>query len=273
VSAITACLYPSSSSLVGEATRDTKRKAPSRLVETGLFSRQRQEPAWGPADASTRQTGTCSARKKCPAHRERRGCVQSRTTRLRCRYPRAGGFLACCDDKPSLGDQLHFSSRDSLPRINDTVKRLRLAQSPFGSNGSPYLGGAISAIFGRGKSIAVGQFKVIILTPASNTDGLKIVGGVRVGRQTMVSVVALLCAAGIAPADCTRENAIDVVAISNAPDELSCMRDSMMTLASLAVRPEPDAYWKVLCEASRERISIVADQPNAAQDQVSAPVP
>jgi hypothetical protein len=32
------------------------------------------------------------------------------------------------------------------------------------------------------------------------------------GDRTMVSVLALLCAAGIAPADCTRENAINVIA-------------------------------------------------------------
>ena len=36
----------------------------------------------------------------------------------------------------------------------------------------------------------------------------------------MVSVVALLCAAGIAAADCTQDNAIDVIAMSQAPNEL-----------------------------------------------------
>lgn len=36
----------------------------------------------------------------------------------------------------------------------------------------------------------------------------------------MVSVAALLCAAGIAPAECTQDNAIDVIAMSYAGNEL-----------------------------------------------------
>jgi hypothetical protein len=89
----------------------------------------------------------------------------------------------------------------------------------------------------------------------------------------MVSVVALLCAAGIAPAECTQDNAIDVIAISQAPNELFCMQDSMMALASLAVQAGPNEYWKIVCEASRERISIVAHHSNEAQDQPTAPPP
>jgi hypothetical protein len=89
----------------------------------------------------------------------------------------------------------------------------------------------------------------------------------------MVSVVALLCAAGIAPAECTQDNAIDVIAMSHAPNELFCLQDSMMALASLAIQAGPGEYWKVVCSASRERISIVADQANEVQDQMSAPLP
>jgi hypothetical protein len=59
----------------------------------------------------------------------------------------------------------------------------------------------------------------------------------------MVSVVALLCAVGIAPADCTQTNAIDVVAMGSAANGLSCMRDSMMTLASLAIQAGLNEYW------------------------------
>jgi hypothetical protein len=89
----------------------------------------------------------------------------------------------------------------------------------------------------------------------------------------MVSVVALLCAAGIAPANCTQDVAIDVVAMGSAVNELSCMQDSMMTLASLAIQAGPNEYWKVVCLAPRERISIVAGQSDDTQDQVSAPRP
>jgi c-di-AMP phosphodiesterase-like protein len=87
----------------------------------------------------------------------------------------------------------------------------------------------------------------------------------------MVSVVALLCAAGIAPAECTKDNAIDVIAMSQAPNELLCIQDSMMALASLAIQAAPNEYWKVVCVSGRERISIVAGR--GAQDQVTAPVP
>jgi hypothetical protein len=89
----------------------------------------------------------------------------------------------------------------------------------------------------------------------------------------MVSVVALLCAAGIAPANCTQDNAIDVVAMGSAPNELSCMQDSMMALAGLAVQARPNEYWKVVCVTGRERISIVAGHSDDTQDQVSAPLP
>ena len=89
----------------------------------------------------------------------------------------------------------------------------------------------------------------------------------------MLSVVALLCAAGIAPADCTQDNAIDVVAMGRAANELSCIQDSMMTLASLAIQAGPNEYWKVVCVSPRERFSIVAGQSDETQGQVSAPLP
>jgi hypothetical protein len=89
----------------------------------------------------------------------------------------------------------------------------------------------------------------------------------------MISVIALLCAAGVAPPDCTQANAIDVVALGRAANELSCMQDSMMTLASLAIQARPSEYWKVVCVYPRERISIVAGQSDDARDQVSAPLP
>ena len=89
----------------------------------------------------------------------------------------------------------------------------------------------------------------------------------------MVSVVALLCAAGIAQADCTQDNAIDVVAMGNAANELSCMQDSMMTLASLAIQAGPNEYWKVVCVSGRKPAPVLIGQSDDTLDQVSAPVP
>jgi hypothetical protein len=89
----------------------------------------------------------------------------------------------------------------------------------------------------------------------------------------MVSVIALLCAAGIAPADCTQDNAIDVIAMGQAANEQSCTQDSMMTLAALAVRAGPSEYWKVVCVGPQKPRPVLVGQHDDNQDQVSAPVP
>jgi hypothetical protein len=87
----------------------------------------------------------------------------------------------------------------------------------------------------------------------------------------MVSVVALLCAAGIAPADCTPDNAIDVIAMSDVPNELFCLQDSMMALASLAVRAGPNEYWKVVCAGPQRPGPVLVGERDEI-DQVSAPL-
>jgi hypothetical protein len=76
----------------------------------------------------------------------------------------------------------------------------------------------------------------------------------------MVSVIALLCAATIVQSDCTRDNTIDVASLADAPDELSWMRDSMLILASLAIRDGPNEYWKVICESVTTPEAIAPDQ-------------
>jgi hypothetical protein len=87
----------------------------------------------------------------------------------------------------------------------------------------------------------------------------------------MISVVALLCAAGIAPADCMQDNAIDVIAMSHAANELSCMQDSMMTLASLAVQAGPNEYWKVICIGPEKPAPVLVGHQE--EDQVGAALP
>jgi hypothetical protein len=87
----------------------------------------------------------------------------------------------------------------------------------------------------------------------------------------VVSVVALLCAAGIAPADCTQDNAIDVVALSHADNEIMCMQESMTALASLAVQAGPNEYWKIICARSGIHPPVLIGQDEG--DQVPAAVP
>jgi hypothetical protein len=65
----------------------------------------------------------------------------------------------------------------------------------------------------------------------------------------MISVIALPCTDTVARGECMHENAIDVVRLPDAANELACMRDSMTTLAGLAIRAGSDEYWKVVCLA------------------------
>jgi hypothetical protein len=76
----------------------------------------------------------------------------------------------------------------------------------------------------------------------------------------MVSVYALLCAATLMRSECTTATAIDVMRMPNADNELACLRDSMITLAGLAIRPAGGEYWKVVCAHN-------GDLPNVAESQ------
>jgi hypothetical protein len=63
----------------------------------------------------------------------------------------------------------------------------------------------------------------------------------------MLSVYALLCAATVARGDCSVDNAVDVVRLPDSANEMNCLQDTMMTLASLAIQPEGGEYWKIVC--------------------------
>jgi hypothetical protein len=77
----------------------------------------------------------------------------------------------------------------------------------------------------------------------------------------MVSLVALLCAAGIARSDCSPDNAIDVIPLPAADNEMICLQQSMMTLAALAIRAGPGEYWKVVCVSAADKSPPVAQAP------------
>ena len=61
-------------------------------------------------------------------------------------------------------------------------------------------------------------------------------------------VTAYLCLATLAPAQCSRATALDVIPLGTSANELSCQRDVMQTLAGLAITAEQGAYWKVTCQ-------------------------
>jgi hypothetical protein len=67
----------------------------------------------------------------------------------------------------------------------------------------------------------------------------------------MVSVYALLCTATLLRSEWP-----------DADSELACLRDSMMTLAGLAIRPENGEYWKIVCAHSGDLPIAEAHQPD-----------
>jgi hypothetical protein len=77
----------------------------------------------------------------------------------------------------------------------------------------------------------------------------------------MVSLVALLCAAGIARSECSPDNAIDVIRLPDAENEMVCLQQSMMTLGALAIRAGPGEYWKVVCINAGDKPPPVAQAP------------
>jgi len=80
-------------------------------------------------------------------------------------------------------------------------------------------------------------------------------------------MVSVLCAAGIAPAECTQDNAIDVIAMSQAPNELFCMQDSTVALASLAIQAGPTGK----CASGLiDLVQFLVGERDDMQDQVSA---
>jgi hypothetical protein len=77
----------------------------------------------------------------------------------------------------------------------------------------------------------------------------------------MILVFALLCAAGISPADCTPTSAIDVVQLPDATNELMCLQVGMSTVASLAIQPGPGEYWKFICTSDSKSVVARAQRP------------
>jgi hypothetical protein len=82
----------------------------------------------------------------------------------------------------------------------------------------------------------------------------------------MLSVYALLCAAAVARGDCSVDNAIDVIRMPDAANELNCLEDTVVTLAALAIQPNGGEYWKVVC-ARPGNIEIEIARRNRSLEQ------
>jgi hypothetical protein len=89
------------------------------------------------------------------------------------------------------------------------------------------------------------------------------------GITAMISVIALLCAVGVARSECSPDNAIDVIRLPDAANEMACMQDTLTTLAALAIRARPDEYWKVVCIKGTSDLPTIAGVPQS--DPSTAP--
>jgi hypothetical protein len=63
----------------------------------------------------------------------------------------------------------------------------------------------------------------------------------------MFKVLILVCSMGIAPQDCERDNAVDVIAGPAVANELDCGFSGQACLAGTALAPTDGNYIKIQC--------------------------
>jgi hypothetical protein len=72
---------------------------------------------------------------------------------------------------------------------------------------------------------------------------------------------------------CPHRSEVHAPALCQVRNELFCIQDSMMALASLAVQAGPNEYWKVACVGPQRAGPVLVGERYDEQDQVSAPLP
>jgi len=66
----------------------------------------------------------------------------------------------------------------------------------------------------------------------------------------MFKVLILVCSIGLAPQDCGRSNAIDVIVGPTASNELVCGLSGQAYVAGTAIAPTEGSYLKIQCMRS-----------------------
>jgi hypothetical protein len=85
----------------------------------------------------------------------------------------------------------------------------------------------------------------------------------------MFKVLILVCSMSIAPQDCDRDNAIDVIVGPSATNELTCGFSGQAYLAGTALAPTDGTYVKVQCT----RTAVVDGTPrDAIGDTAARPI-
>jgi hypothetical protein len=86
----------------------------------------------------------------------------------------------------------------------------------------------------------------------------------------MFKVLILVCSMGIAPQDCERDNAVDVIVGPAAANELACGFSGQAYLAGTALAPTDGNYVKIQCTRAS---SVHSGLTEAAGDNLAASPP
>lgn len=71
-----------------------------------------------------------------------------------------------------------------------------------------------------------------------------------------LAVLILVCSVDVTPADCSQENAVDVIIGPPAPNEMMCGRDGQAYVAETPFVVPGETYPKIIC--SRQLPAIVS---------------
>ena len=81
----------------------------------------------------------------------------------------------------------------------------------------------------------------------------------------MFKVLILVCSMGIAPQDCERDSAVDVIVGPAAANELACGFSGQAYLAGTALAPADGNYVKIQCIRDRRPTDAVVDTSTATR--------
>ncbi len=81
----------------------------------------------------------------------------------------------------------------------------------------------------------------------------------------MLKMLILVCAVGIAPADCRPQSALDVISGPDVANPVMCGLHGQAYVAETALgsRRHDDEYLKIVCVKPSAKAALMADKPGA----------
>lgn len=89
----------------------------------------------------------------------------------------------------------------------------------------------------------------------------------------MLKMLILVCAMGIAPADCRPQSALDVISGPDVANPVMCGLHGQAYIAetALASRGHDDEYLKIVCVKPSAKAALRADKPGPAATALALP--